>query len=160
MKLTMSRVVVVLNICTRSFGKNILLHLSFIVQWQNLRVILRTTTTRHMKSFIDFHFHFLTSPHMFSIFTHVMKRVRETNSEHRKRLKAMGAHYFKRLPCRLLQVRRHHVSQETTQLTRTTQRGVSPHPTPAGTRTTSNQFPAPEPRSAGPALCERQIMRK
>ena len=40
-----------------------------------------------MESFIDFYFHFLanfqtyTSPHMFSIFTHVMKPVRDTNSE-------------------------------------------------------------------------------
>ena len=40
-----------------------------------------------MESFIDFYFHFLanfqskTSPHMFSILTHVMKPVRDTNSE-------------------------------------------------------------------------------
>ena len=38
-----------------------------------------------MVSFIDFHFRFLanfqtsTLPHMFSIFTHVMKPVRDTN---------------------------------------------------------------------------------
>ena len=49
--------------------------------------ILRTPTTRHMVSFIDFYFHFLanfhtlTSPHIFSIFTHFMKPVRDTNSE-------------------------------------------------------------------------------
>ena len=47
--------------------------------------VLRTTTTRHMVSFIDFYFHFLanfqtwTSPHMFSIFTYIMSRV--THSE-------------------------------------------------------------------------------
>ena len=40
-----------------------------------------------MVSFIDFYFHFLsnfqteTSPDMLSIFTHVMKSVRDTNSE-------------------------------------------------------------------------------
>ena len=40
-----------------------------------------------MESIIDFYFHFLanfqtkTSPHMFSILTHVMKPVRDTNSE-------------------------------------------------------------------------------
>ena len=40
-----------------------------------------------MVSFIDFYFHFLanfqtsTSPHMFSIFTQVMKPVRFTNNE-------------------------------------------------------------------------------
>ena len=40
-----------------------------------------------MESFVDLYFHFLanfqtlTSPHMFSIFTHVMKPVRDTNSE-------------------------------------------------------------------------------
>ena len=70
-------------------------HLSFIVKWkgkmmktlfpQNYVYVLRTTTTRHMVSFIDFYFHFLanfkteTSPHMFSIFTYIMSRV--THSE-------------------------------------------------------------------------------
>ena len=40
-----------------------------------------------MVSFIDIYFHFLanfqteTLPHMFSIFTHVMKPIRDTNSE-------------------------------------------------------------------------------
>ena len=40
-----------------------------------------------MVSFIHFHFHFLahfltkTSPHMFPVFTHVLKPVRDTNSE-------------------------------------------------------------------------------
>ena len=40
-----------------------------------------------MVSFIDFYFHFLanfqtqTSPHVFSIFKHVMKSERDTNSE-------------------------------------------------------------------------------
>ena len=48
---------------------------------RNFVYILRTTTTRHMVRFIDFYFHFLanfqtkTSPHMFSIFTHVMKHI-------------------------------------------------------------------------------------
>ena len=47
---------------------------------RNFVYILRTTTTRHMVSFIDFYFHFLanfqtyTSPHMFSIFTHMKPR--------------------------------------------------------------------------------------
>ena len=52
---------------------------------QNYVYVLRTTTTRHMVSFINFYFHFLanfqtkTSPHMFSIFTYVMSCV--THSE-------------------------------------------------------------------------------
>ena len=52
---------------------------------QNYVYVLRTTTTRHMVSFIDFYFHFLanfqteTSPHMFSIFSYIMSRV--THSE-------------------------------------------------------------------------------
>ena len=67
-------------------GENSLLHLSFIVGKvkktifpQNFVYVLRTTTTRHMVSFSNFYFHFLAkfqaykaSPHMFSIFTHVM----------------------------------------------------------------------------------------
>ena len=54
---------------------------------RNFVYVLRTTTTRHMVSFIDFYIHFLasfqneTSPHMFSILTHVMKPVRDTHSE-------------------------------------------------------------------------------
>ena len=54
---------------------------------RNFVCILRTTTTRHMVRFIDFYFYFLpyfqnlTSPHMFSIFTHVMKPVGDINSE-------------------------------------------------------------------------------
>ena len=52
---------------------------------QNYVYVLRTTTTRHMVSFIHFCFHFLadfqtqTSPHMFSLFTYIMSRV--THSE-------------------------------------------------------------------------------
>ena len=48
---------------------------------RNFVYILRTTTTRHMVIFIDFYLHLLanfqtkTSPHMFSIFTHVMKHI-------------------------------------------------------------------------------------
>ena len=50
-------------------------------------VCILRTTTRHMVSFIDFYFHFLenfqteTLPDMLSIFTHVLKPVRDTNSE-------------------------------------------------------------------------------
>ena len=52
---------------------------------QNFVYVLRTITTHHMVSFMDFYFHFLThfqslySPHMFSTFTHVM--LRDTHSE-------------------------------------------------------------------------------
>ena len=82
----------------RRFGKKSVLYLFYIVlgtvegdfSSRNLVCILRTTTTRHMVSLIDFYFHFLanfqtlTSPNMFSIFTHVkayVKLVRDTNSE-------------------------------------------------------------------------------
>ena len=85
-------------ICTRSLEKNSLLHLSYIATLlcrkdeadyfsPNFVCVLRTTTTHHIVSFIDFYFHFLanfqtqTSRRMFSIFTHVMKPVRDTNNE-------------------------------------------------------------------------------
>jgi len=50
-------------------------------------VYLLRTTTHHMISFIDSYFHFLTnfqtysSSHVISIYTHVMKPVRDSNSE-------------------------------------------------------------------------------
>ena len=57
MKLTMWRVVVVLNMHTKSLcRKDEADYFS-----RNLMFILRTTTTRHMVSFIDFYFHFLAN---------------------------------------------------------------------------------------------------
>ena len=51
---------------------------------QNYVYVLKTTTIRHMVSFIDFYFNFLhnfqtkTSPHMFSILSHVTSRVKHS----------------------------------------------------------------------------------
>ena len=84
MKLTMWRVVV-LNMHTK-FRENSL-PLYYVGKTKTIFVKLRTTANCHIIIFIDFYFHFLTnfqtktSPHMFSIFTHVMKHVLDTNSE-------------------------------------------------------------------------------
>ena len=55
---------------------------------RNFVCLLRTTKTRHIVSFIDVYFHFLANfqtycPHMFSIFTHVIRNpyVTQNNSE-------------------------------------------------------------------------------
>ena len=55
---------------------------------RNFVCLLRTTKTRHKVSFIDVYFHFLANfqtycPHMFSIFTHVIRNpyVTQNNSE-------------------------------------------------------------------------------
>ena len=55
MKLTMWRVVVVLNMQTK-FREKYSAHFSYIVYY-----VLRTTTTRHMVSFIGVSFHFLAN---------------------------------------------------------------------------------------------------
>ena len=70
MKLTMWRVVVVLSTYTKFWGKIVFFtfpspflyyegKVKKSVFPQNFVYVLRTTTTRHMVSFIDFYFHFL-----------------------------------------------------------------------------------------------------